>query len=193
MGGGLIASVPQVIGFRVPVGGFLGKVANGIVQGTAAGGVVFAGFVLSGYAVNAVDAKMKKADGTAVLGKFQRPVLFGAVAGVMGGIMRFGAKFVKGNPLLWTILGAAGPGLAAVASLIDATMDKQKSADSGGIIYRLNKIATGLADYIQVGDDAIEAGVGDAGGAIEAGVGDDGVGDFIQVGEPDYNVAEDVA
>lgn len=193
----MISSVPQVVGFRVPLPGILGKVANGIVQGTAAGGIVFGGFILSSYLVNPIDAKLQKtaADGskTPTLGKFQRPLLFGAISGLAGTVMRMGAKMLKGNPLLWFVLGAAGPGLAAIASIVDSTMDKQKAQNAGGITYRILKVATGLSDYIQMGDEAIEAGVGDE--AIEAGV--NGVDDYIQMGddgdvdEDSYQVAED--
>lgn len=184
--GGLMAKVPQVIGFRLPVGGLLGRIGNGIIQSGAAGGVVFGGFVLSSYVVNFADAKLRKATGESVLGKFQRPILLAGMAGAIGTVMRFGAKFVKGSPSLWFLLGAAGPGLAAVASLLDLTMNKEKSATQGGILYRINKVATGLADYIQVGDEALEAGVGDyiqvGDEAYEAGV-NDSDGDDIEVSD----------
>ena len=155
----------------------MGKIVNGIVQGAAAGGVVFGGYVLSEYIVGPIDKALTK-DGTPRLGRFQRPLLFGAVSGLTGTALAFAAKFFKGNRALFFILGAAGPGLHAFGGLIRELIPAEKAQNQGGALYRIRQAANNLADYMQVGDymqledEAIEAGVGDE-DLVEAGVGDD--------------------
>ena len=153
LGGLSLGAQAQVLPFRLPLPGIIGTIANGIVQGAAAGGIVFGGFVVSGYAVSAVDGMM----GATLVGKFRRPLLFAALAGVTGGVVSMLAP--KGKKALWGLLAAAGPGLRAIAGIF-AGIDALPAAIKGP--------AGQLSDYIQVGDEV---------------PGSEGVGDYIQVGD----------
>ena len=185
--GGLISTVPSVLpAIHIPVKGMLGKIVNGAVQGGVAGGVVLTGAIISGYIVAPIDNKLRKADGTEMLGKFQRPILFGAVAGLTGTIMSFAAKMVKGNRALWFMLGAAGPGVRAFASFIGHVIPET----STGVMANIKNFSTGISDYLQmdgmsdylqteqVGEEVSEAGLSEE--VVEAGVGDDS--DYEQEG-----------
>ena len=160
---GLLAELPNVTGFKIPMKGMLGTIANNVVNGAAAGGVVWLGYWGSGLAVDQIDEMM----GETMAGPYRRPVLFAAVAGVLG----TGAAMVapRGKKALWSILASAGAGVRAFAGFITASMDPP--ADPESITGKMYSSAAGLGDWLQVGQDIHEAGV------------DGEVGDFLQVGE----------
>ena len=153
--GGLTLGVPELLPFRLPLPGIIGTVVNGVVQGVFAGGLVFGGYVISGAVVDFIAPKEKEG----FLGKWTRPVLFGAVAGLTGGVVSMLAP--KGKKAMWGLLAAAGPGLRALAGTVMAI--SPETAGKLGL--------SSLADYLQVGDDY-------AGGPDQA---IDGVDDYLQV------------
>lgn len=166
----LAGGLPKVMNISLPGmlnKGIVGQIANGIVQGTIAGGVVFLGYVGAGYAVNMIEPKLP----AALQGKFTRPVLYGAVAGILGTVVAMVAP--KGKKGLWALLAASGAGVRSFGSLIKALM--APPADPASLQAKLYSTAVGLADYIQVGEEMYEAGMSG-----------DGVSDYIQVGEDVY-------
>lgn len=149
-----------VIGFRIPVSGRMGKILDGALQGATGGAVVLGSWAIAAEVVTPLDSKMRRADGSPWLGKLQKPLLFGAAAGISGALARYGAKLAKGDETIWTILGAAGPGLAAVASLFGIFASKDKPPAAGSAMARLLQVTSALADYVQT-EDYREAGVGE--------------------------------
>lgn len=171
------AAALQVIPFRVPMKGILGKVANGIVQGAAGGAVVFGGYYVSGKLVSAIEGGM----GETMAGPWRRPLLFGATAGIVGTIAAFVAP--RGKKALWTLLAASGPGLRMFGGLVANLIP----AEQTGIVGEIRNMASGLADYLQVGEELDEAGLGTEEEVYEA-----GMEDFLQVGEESEEEEEEV-
>ncbi len=190
--GMIFGSVPQVLPWKVPLPGILGAVTNSVLQGVGAGAVVFTGYLLSGALVNAVYSKDDaEASDNAFVRNWTRPILFGMSAGLIAGLT--GMIAPKGKKATFALLGAAGPGLRAMGGVLKAVMDRP---DSPGIAQDFFDGATGLADYLQVGD-LYEAGIGNdevdeipvedagVGDLYEAGMGweaEDGMDDYLQVG-----------
>lgn len=171
--GGFKLSVPEVIPFRLPIPGFIGDLGNGIIQGAAAGAVVFTGYVVSGKVVDFVEGTVL--GNKNYLGAWQRPLLFATIAGATGGLVAMVAP--KSKKAMWALLAASGPGIRAFAGIVNALIP----AGQTGIMADVKNAAGGLADYLQVGA-YYEAGMGDT---VEGGWGDEGeVGmeDYLQVG-----------
>ena len=179
--GGFLKAVPQVSPIRVPLGGILGDVANGIVNGVFAGTLVFGGYLLSGVGVDIIctraDAREALAAGDNFKGKWLRPLLFAVSAGLTGTVFAMVAP--KSKKATWSLLAAAGPGIRAAAGTIQNLI----APDATGAVAEVRMAAVGLADYLQVEgggetgtvedylqveDDFYEAGMGDF---YEAGLG----------------------
>lgn len=143
--------LPQIVPVKLPLPGIVGDIANGIVQGAVGGAVVFVGYHVSGVIVDQAEKML----GDTLAGKFRRPVLFAATAGVLGSLVASIAP--KGKGALWGILAAAGPGLRAAAGFITNIVGRPADA---GIMQSAWDAAKGLSDYIQVGE-LYEAGMGD--------------------------------
>jgi hypothetical protein len=175
----------QVIPFTVPIPGLPGQIANGIVQGVAAGAVVFTGYLISGALVNYVvtkeDAAMALAKGENFKGKWARPLLHGATAGLIGAVTAMIAP--AKNKATWALLAAAGPGLRALGGIVQAIMPRPAAP---GLTQDIHDISVGLADYLQVGA-LYEAGMGDD--ELE---GDDSeeLSDYLQVGQDESGMED---
>jgi len=160
---------------NLPLPGFLKAIPNTIVQSLAAGGLIIGGYFLSGYAVDILvtvrDAEAAPAD--SFKRSWARPLLFGAVAGVVGGVVAMVAP--AGKKATWSLLAAAGPGLRALGGFLKAIMKPPTEQGFANDVYRF---AAGMADYLQVGD------------LYEAGMGD---GSASQVGDGEYNDSMDNA
>jgi hypothetical protein len=174
--------LPAVLPIRLP--GFLGKglpgtVINNVIQGALAGTVVFAGYYGSGEIVSAVQPKLPEQ----LQGKFTRPVMYGIIAGVLGGAVAMLPIKDRKRKALWAVLAASGAGIRAFGGFLQALLPPT----STGVVGQIRTAAGGLADYIQVGDEAHEAGLGEE--AYEA-----GMSDYIQVGQEAYEagMSEDV-
>lgn len=169
VGGGLLGKLPSVI--EIPAlrrFGMVGGVLNNVVQGALAGGLVFGGYYASGQIANMILPKLP----AAMQGKFTKPVVYGVIAGLLGGAT---AMLIKGKRrALWSVLAASGAGIRAFGSLVQALIP----ADSTGMVATIRTAAGGLADYIQVGEEVTEAGLG-----YEEDVEEAGLEDYIQVGE----------
>lgn len=141
--------MPEILPFRVPLPGIAGTIATNVVQGLAAGTIFMGGYLLSGALVNfLVTAEEADAEPDTFKGKWARPLLFAATAGLIGGLTAFLAP--KGKKPFFAILGAAGPGIRALGGVLKAVMDKPTAP---GITADAYNLAVGLADYIQVGDN----------------------------------------
>jgi hypothetical protein len=147
----LTRGVPQIVPVKLPLPGIVGDIANGIVQGAIGGAVVFVGYHVSGVIVDKVEKMM----GDTLAGKFRRPVLFAATAGVIGGLVSMIAP--KGKRGLFALLAAAGPGLRAAAGFLTNIVGRPAEV---GFMQSAWDSAKGLSDYIQVGE-LYEAGMGD--------------------------------
>jgi hypothetical protein len=166
--GKMLAPAANLLPIRIPLPGILGTIANGTVQGVAIGVAAFAGYVGSGYLVDALASKAKVATFQSTLARnWTRPALFAATAGLVGGLVAMLAP--KGRKAAWALAASAGPGIRAasgvLANLIPAT--------ASGTMAGVRNVAAGLADYLQVGA-MYEAGLGEE---------EEGVDDFLQVGE----------
>jgi hypothetical protein len=176
----------QVVPFSVPIPGLPGQIVNGVVQGIAAGAVVFTGYLISGALVNFIvtkqDADAALAKNEVFKGKWARPLLHGASAGLIGAITAMIAP--AKSKATWALLAAAGPGLRALGGVVKAIMDRPTAP---GLTQDIHDISVGLADYLQVGA-LYEAGMGDDDemGQDEL-EGDDGdeLSDYLQVGQDD--------
>jgi hypothetical protein len=164
--------IPTVVGVPLPAAlrkGILGNLVHNVIQGSLAGGVVFGGYFGSGFIVDSVEPMLPDA----LKGRWTRPVLFGAVAGIMG---MGAAMVVKGKRKgLWALLAASGSGIRAFGSIVKNVMERP----AGDLMGKAYDSVVGMADYIQVGDDLYEAG-------LEGDGGNTGMGDYIQVGEEAY-------
>jgi hypothetical protein len=173
-GGILGMRLPAILPIRLP--GFLGKglpgtIINNVLQGALAGTVVFAGYYGSGQLVEAVEPKLPEQ----LKGKFTRPVMYGIIAGVLGGAVAMLPIKDGKRKALWAVLVASGAGMRAFGGFLQALIP----ATSTGVVGQIRTAAGNLADYIQVGEEAHEAGLGEE--AYEA-----GMSDYIQVGEEAY-------
>jgi hypothetical protein len=166
--GSMLAPAANLLPFRIPVPGpgILSTVVNGTVQGVAIGAAAFVGYVGSGYLVDAIYPKAKVAANPAAWAKWVRPGLFAATAGLVGGLVAMLAP--KGRKAAWALAASAGPGIRAASGLLANVI----SPASVGFMSGVRNVATGLADYLQVGE-MYEAGLGE----------EEGVDDFLQVGE----------
>ena len=168
-GGGLAASlaVPELVPIRVPLPGIVGTVANNVVQGLAAGAVFTTGYLASGFLVNlVVSPEDAAAAGDTFKGKWARPLLFAASAGLIGGLTAMIAP--KGKRALFATIASAAPGLRALGGVLKAVMDPPTEP---GFAQDADNLAAGMADYLQVEDasqvedylqveDLYEAGLG---------------------------------
>jgi hypothetical protein len=185
-----VISVPFLKSLPLP--GFLKAIPNTIVQSLAAGGLIIGGYFLSGYVVDVLvtagDAEKAARDPAqgpdSFKAKWARPMLFGAVAGVIGGVIAMVAP--AGKKATWSLLAAAGPGLRALGGFVKAIM--KPPTETQGFAVDLYRFSTGLADYLQVGD-LYEAGMGD-GSASQVGDGEysdsmdnASMEDYLQVGD----------
>jgi hypothetical protein len=196
-----LAFPAQVLPFKLPLPGVLGDIANGIVQGVAAGGIVIGGYMISGALVNFVVSPTAAAEadaaGNAFKGKWVRPLLFAASAGIIAGVVSMVAP--KGQKTAWSLLAAAGPAIRALGGVIKALMSPPAEP---GIMQDIYNLSVGVADYLQVGqddqgvEDIYEAGMGEGeevemSDIYEAGMGEgDGMEDYLQVGAEEPEGAE---
>lgn len=174
-----LAFPADVLPFRLPIPGIPGEIANGVLQGVAAGAVVIGGYMISGALVNFIVSPAKADDaaskGENFVGKWARPLLFAATAGIIGSVVAMIAP--KGRKATFGLLAAAGPGLRALGGFVKAIMDPPKEA---GFMQDVYNLSVGLSDYLQVGqengegmEDIYEAGMGN-----EA---DEEMADYLQV------------
>jgi len=165
--GGALAISHRVLPFSVPLPGIIGKVVNGALQATGAGGVVFLGYQASGFAVDKIESAM----GATFANKWRRPLLFAGLAGLTGWAAAKGAKILKGNAALWAILAAAGPGIRAFGGIIKNLI----GAEATGFLADVRNTATQLSDFLQIQGPEDE--VAD----------DEGMDDFIQMGDEEVS------
>jgi hypothetical protein len=176
--GGLIQYTDTgILPFRIPLPGVLGKIANGTLNMFAVGGIAFGGYVLSGFVVDAVEGAM----GETLAGKFRRPILFAAIAGVTAGVVSMVAP--KGKKATWAIIAGSGAAIRALAGLYTALVAPPAAGDTGfaAVVYGS---ANHLADYLQVGD-LYEAGMGNGEEITDTWGDQEGrmMDDYLQVGD----------
>lgn len=176
--GGLIQYTDTgILPFRIPLPGVLGKIANGTLNTFVVGGIAFGGYVLSGFVVDTVEGAM----GETLAGKFRRPVLFAAVAGITAGVVSMIAP--KGKKATWAIIAGSGAAIRALAGLYTALVAPPAAGDTGfaAVIYGS---ANHLADYLQVGD-LYEAGMGNGEEITDTWGDQEGrmMDDYLQVGD----------
>ncbi len=163
---GRALAVPTVLPIKTGLPGFLGTAADVVIQTAAIGLISFVGFVASGTIVDMILSRDDAAGADSTFTRnWARPLLFAGVAGLTSAGIAMAAP--RGRKAAWALVGAAGPGLRAVAGFVKALIP----ADTGGMVGNVRLVAEGLADYLQVEG---------SGGNME--YEDAGVEDYLQVG-----------
>lgn len=133
--------------------GIVGKLAGGVVNGLAGGALVATGFVVSGFAVDAlVGTAAEAAADVSTFGKWKRPLAFASIAGLIGtGVGYLADKAGLKNKGVLITLAAGGAAARAFGGIVNALAPDSWKTDQG-FLGSFVRNSGALADFMQLSD-----------------------------------------